>query len=73
MVPWKYRRATLAFGFRSIEGALTGSTIDTADTLKFSALENIRPMIESVPLENAAGACARMMRGYFRIVLVTGG
>jgi propanol-preferring alcohol dehydrogenase len=67
--------AALVFGFRSIEGALTGSTIDTADTLKFSVLENIRPMIETVPLENAAGASARMMRGdaCFRIVLVTGG
>jgi alcohol dehydrogenase, propanol-preferring len=64
----------LVFGSRSIEGALTGSTIDTADTLVFSVLENIRPMIETVPLENAADAYARMMRGdaRFRIVLLTG-
>jgi len=64
----------LVFGSRSVEGALTGSTIDTADTLVFSALENIRPIIETVPLANAAGACARMMRGEarFRIVLLTG-
>jgi alcohol dehydrogenase, propanol-preferring len=64
----------LVFGSRSIEGALTGSTIDTADTLTFSVLENVRPMIETVPLENAAEAYARMMRGEarFRIVLLTG-
>ncbi len=47
---------------------------DTADTLVFSVLENIRPMIETVPLENAAESYARMMRGEarFRIVLLTG-
>ena len=66
--------APLIFGSRSIEGALTGSTIDIEDTLVFSVLENIRPMIETVPLENAADAYARMMRGEarFRIVLLTG-
>ena len=39
----------------------------------FSVLENIRPMIETVPLERAAEGYARMMEGKarFRIVLVT--
>jgi D-arabinose 1-dehydrogenase-like Zn-dependent alcohol dehydrogenase len=34
-------------------------------------LENIRPMIETFPLEKAADACARMMQGKarFRMVL----
>jgi propanol-preferring alcohol dehydrogenase len=42
--------------------------------LAFSVLENIRPMIETVPLEQAADAYARMMQGKarFRIVLVMG-
>lgn len=64
----------LLFGTRSIEGSLTGSIIDTADTLAFSVLENIRPMIETVPLEKASDAYDRMMRGEarFRMVLVTG-
>jgi alcohol dehydrogenase, propanol-preferring len=64
----------LVFGGRSIEGALTGSPIDAADTLAFSVLENVRPMIETVPLEEAAQAYARMMRGdaCFRMVLVLG-
>jgi D-arabinose 1-dehydrogenase-like Zn-dependent alcohol dehydrogenase len=63
----------LVFGGRSIYGSLTGTPIDTEDTLAFSVLENIRPMIETVPLEQAADAYARMMQGKarFRMVLVT--
>ena len=63
----------LVFGGRSIHGSLTGTPIDNEDTLAFSVLENIRPMIETVPLEQAADAYARMMEGKarFRIVLVT--
>jgi len=33
---------------------MTGSSIDAEDTLAFSALQRIRPMIETVPLANAA-------------------
>lgn len=64
----------LIFGARSLEGSLTGTAIDMEDTLAFSALQNVRPMIETVPLERAAEAYARMMRGEarFRIVLTTG-
>jgi D-arabinose 1-dehydrogenase-like Zn-dependent alcohol dehydrogenase len=64
----------LIFGARSLEGSLTGTAIDIEDTLAFSALQNVRPMIETVPLENSAEAYARMMRGEarFRIVLTTG-
>jgi hypothetical protein len=42
-------------------------------TLFFSSLRGIRPMIETVPLVNAAEAYGRMMRNEarFRIVLVT--
>jgi propanol-preferring alcohol dehydrogenase len=63
----------LVFGGRSIYGSLTGTPIDGEDTLAFSVLENIRPMIETVPLEQAADAYARMMHGKarFRMVLVT--
>jgi len=40
----------------------------------FLPLQQIRPMIETVPLANAAEAYGRMMRNEarFRIVLVTG-
>jgi D-arabinose 1-dehydrogenase-like Zn-dependent alcohol dehydrogenase len=63
----------LVFGGRSIYGSLAGTAIDTEDTLAFSVLENIRPMIETFPLEQAAEAYARMMQGKarFRMVLVT--
>jgi alcohol dehydrogenase, propanol-preferring len=63
----------LVFGGRSIYGTLTGTAIETEDTLAFSVLENIRPMIETAPLEQAADAYARMMEGKarFRMVLVT--
>jgi propanol-preferring alcohol dehydrogenase len=62
----------LVFGGRSICGSLTGTAIDQEDTLAFSVLENIRPMIETAPLEQAADAYARMMQGKarFRMVLV---
>jgi propanol-preferring alcohol dehydrogenase len=63
----------LVFGGRSVYGSLTGTAIDQEDTLAFSVLENIRPMIETVPLVQAAEAYARMIQGKarFRMVLVT--
>ncbi len=64
----------LVFGGRSIYGSLTGTPIDSEDTLAFSVRENIRPMIETVSLERAADAYARMIEGKarFRMVLVAG-
>jgi alcohol dehydrogenase, propanol-preferring len=66
---------SLVFGGRSIYGSLTGTPIESEDTLAFSVLKNIRPMIETLPLEQAADAYARMMQGKarFRMVLVTKG
>src|SRR5579862_223821 len=63
----------LVFGGRSIYGSLAGTAIETEDALAFSVLENIRPMIETVPLEQAAEAYERMMQGKarFRMVLLT--
>jgi D-arabinose 1-dehydrogenase-like Zn-dependent alcohol dehydrogenase len=62
----------LVFGGRSVYGSLTGAAIDQEDTLAFSVLENIRPMIETVPLEQAADAYVRTMQGKarFRMVLL---
>jgi alcohol dehydrogenase, propanol-preferring len=62
----------LVFGGRSIYGSLTGTPIDGEDTLAFSVLKNIRPMIETFPLEQTADAYARMTEGKarFRVVLV---
>ena len=65
---------SLIFGGRSLHGSLTGTAIDNEDTLAFSVLQDIRPMIETLPLDRAAEAYARMMEGKarFRMVLVTG-
>jgi propanol-preferring alcohol dehydrogenase len=61
----------LVFGGRSIHGSLTGSAIDNQDILDFSVLQNVRPMIETMPLKRAPEAFARMMEGKarFRMVL----
>ncbi len=57
----------LVFGGRSVYGSLTGTAIDQEDTLSFSVLENIRPMIETAPLEQAADAYARHDAGQSKI------
>ena len=69
--PIQLSAASLVFGGRSIYGALTGTPIDNEETLAFSVQENIRAMIETLPLERAADAYARMMQGdaRFRMVL----
>jgi D-arabinose 1-dehydrogenase-like Zn-dependent alcohol dehydrogenase len=56
---------------RSVAGHASGGSIDSQDTLAFSALSGVRPMIETMPLAQAAEAYARMMRGdaRFRMVL----
>ena len=71
--PIEVNPVPLLFGMRSIAGTMTGSSIDAEDTLSFSSQQSIRPMIETVPLANAAEAYGRMMRNEarFRIVLVT--
>src|SRR5271170_5905546 len=69
--PIEVSSQSLVFGGRSIYGSLTGSAIDTQDTLAFSVLQDVRPMIETLPLERAPEAFARMMDGKarFRMVL----
>lgn len=61
-------------GRRSIAGWPSGSSIDSQDTMRFSALSGVRSMNEVFPLERAAEAYERMMSGKarFRVVLTTG-
>lgn len=61
----------LVFGGRSVVGSLTGRAIETQDTLDFSVLADVRPMIETFPLSRAEQAYRRMMSGdaRFRMVL----
>ena len=61
----------LIFGGRSVIGSLTGRAIETQDTLDFSVLTDVRPIIETLPLAKAEEAYNRMMDGKarFRMVL----
>lgn len=58
----------------SIAGHASGTSIDSEDTLRFARLTDVRPMIETMPLERAPEAYDRMMANdaRFRMVLTTG-
>jgi len=69
--PIEVSTVALIMGRRSIQGWPSGTAMDSQDTLGFSALTGVRPMIEEFPLERAAEAYDRMMGGAarFRVVL----
>lgn len=58
----------------SVNGHASGTSIDSEDALRFARLTDVRPMIETMPLEKAAEAYDRMMANdaRFRMVLTTG-
>jgi len=64
----------LITGRRSIKGWYSGTSIDSQDTLRFSALAGVRSMNEIFPLERVTEAYDRMLSGKarFRVVLTTG-
>ncbi len=61
----------LLSGCRTVKGWYSGTSIDSQDTLAFSARTGVRSMNEVYPLERAAEAYDRMMSGNarFRVVL----
>ena len=61
----------LISGSRSLKGWVSGTPIDSEDTLRFCELTGVRPMVETYPLEKAEEAYQRMMSGKarFRVVL----
>jgi D-arabinose 1-dehydrogenase-like Zn-dependent alcohol dehydrogenase len=65
----------LITGCRSVKGWYSGTSIDSEDTLTFSALNDVQSMNEVFPLERTAEAYERMMSGKarFRVVLDVGG
>jgi D-arabinose 1-dehydrogenase-like Zn-dependent alcohol dehydrogenase len=69
--PFEVSPLLLLGGRRSIAGWPSGRSIDSQDTLRFSALTGVRSMNEVFPLERAADAYERMMSGNarFRVVL----
>jgi D-arabinose 1-dehydrogenase-like Zn-dependent alcohol dehydrogenase len=64
----------LILASRTVVGHASGTSIDSEDTMAFSTLAEVRPTIETMPLERAADAYDRMMSGAarFRMVLTTG-
>ena len=64
----------LLFGQLSVRGWYSGASIDSQDTLKFSALNGVASMNEIFPLDRVNEAYDRMMSGKarFRVVLQIG-
>jgi len=61
-------------GRKGVKGWASGTAKDSEDTLRFSSLSGVRPMIERYPLEKAAEAYDQMISGRarFRAVLTMG-
>ena len=72
--PLKVNTLPMLGARQSLQGWPSGTAIDSEDTLKFSAMMGVRPLIEKYPLEKAGEAYERMMSGKarFRVVLETG-
>jgi len=64
----------LIMGRRQISGWYSGTARDSQDTLEFSALTDVHPMIEKFPLSRVAEAYEQMRSGKvrFRVVLTMG-
>jgi len=59
----------------SVAGVYSGTARDSQDTMEFSALSGVHPMIEKYPLDRVAEAYEQMHSGKvrFRVVLTFGG
>ena len=64
----------MIMGRQSIQGWPSGAPRDSEETMAFSVLAGVRPMIETYPLSQAAQAYERMMSGKarFRVVITPG-
>lgn len=72
--PLRVTPLQLITGSQSLNGHPSGTALDVEDTMAFSARSGVRPMIETLPLEEVGEAFARMLSGAarFRMVLTTG-
>lgn len=72
--PLDVNTVPMILGRRSIVGWPAGTGMDCEDTLNFSALAGVKPMVETFPLEKAPEAYERMMSGKarFRAVITVG-
>lgn len=69
--PLTISMASMISGRRSVAGCYSGTGKDSQDTLEFSALTGVHPMIEKYPLSRVSEAYERMHSGKvrFRVVL----
>jgi D-arabinose 1-dehydrogenase-like Zn-dependent alcohol dehydrogenase len=74
MEPIAISAIDLIGGRRSVQGWPAGTAKDSEDTLRFSALAKVHPMIEKYPLAKVKEAYDRMATGKarFRVVLTMG-
>jgi len=63
MEPIKVTPLQLIMGRKSLQGWPSGTSMDSEDTLNFSVLAGVRPMIEKFPLDRAPEAYDRMISG----------
>ena len=72
--PFPVSSLQLIGGNKSVAGWASGASIDSEDTLKFSALTGVRPIVQEFPLEKAAEGYKLMMdnKARFRVVLTMG-
>lgn len=71
--PLSVNATAMIGGRNSIRAWASGTCVDSEDTMRFSVLTGVRPMIETRPLDRAIEAYDRMMSGAarFRMVLTT--
>ena len=69
--PLAVSAVSLILGSRSVAGWYAGTAKDSQDTMEFSALTGVHPMIEKYPLSRVAEAYEQMHSGKvrFRVVL----
>ena len=69
--PLTVSMASMIAGRRSVAGWYSGTAKDSQDTLEFSALTGVHPMIEKYPLSRVTEAYEQMHSGKvrFRVVL----
>ncbi|WP_330461332.1 alcohol dehydrogenase [Streptomyces sp. NBC_00820] len=69
--PMKIAPAQLILAGREVTGHPSGTAQEVQDTMEFSALHGIRPMTETVPLDQVGPAYQKMLSGNarFRMVL----
>lgn len=72
--PLEVPAVNLISGRTSLMGWPSGNSIDSQDTMAFSALTGVRPMTQAFPLERATEAYELMLSGKarFRAVITTG-